>query len=94
MKIKISKTYQIWTELKASKEVDLHGLTDFLENKDIEDIDDIKWFITDYLEDIDAFSDLYEDGNYPNNLIDDIEYCSIDNIDELAEHFKYLIKDV
>lgn len=94
MKIKISNTYQIAVNLKAEKELDLAPLILWLWSgaHKIKNKSDLKWEIYEYLSEIDAFNNLYVHKN--EDIVEDSEVSFVENMDELIEYFKDLIKDV
>lgn len=90
MNIHIKGYYDIKTTIDVDKQISLSEIESYLIESDIENIEDLRYLIETYIND-----NIFEIG-----IADEIQYkncikydLTLKNLDDLVEHYKYLIKN-
>lgn len=90
MNIHIKGYYDIKTTIDVDKQISLSEIESYLIESDIENIGDLRYLIETYINDNIFEIGIEDEIQYKNCIEYDL---TLKNLDDLVEHYKYLIKN-
>lgn len=91
MKINVVSNYTVGIPKTYETSIDIKGLIEYLEKTDIYSEDDLRYSIKDFV--VWENYDLCVDEKDFYDIVEYTEEINITNLNELCNHFKYLIKE-